>query len=74
MNKKIISFILILLSCVCILSGCKKPSKGPNKTELEIKQEEIYLLAKESGYTGSYEEWLETIKGIDGTSITKDSS
>ena len=70
MNKKIISLILIFFSFVCILSGCKK-NKEPDKTDLQIKQEEIYNLAKESGFNGTYEEWLETIKGVDGTSIVE---
>ena len=70
MNKKIISLILIFFSFVCILSGCKK-NKEPDKTDLQIKQEEIYKLAQESGFNGTYEEWLETIKGVDGTSIVE---
>ena len=71
MNKKTITLILIFFSFLCILSGCKiggdkNPTKDPDKTDLQIKQEEIYKLAKESGFSGTYEEWLETIKGIDG--------
>lgn len=69
MNKKIITLILVFFSFLCILSGCKI-NKKPDKTELQIKQEEIYKLAQESGFSGTYDEWLETIKGIDGTSIT----
>ena len=69
MNKKIITLILVFFSFLCILSGCKI-NKEPDKTELQIKQEEIYKLAQESGFSGTYDEWLETIKGIDGTSIT----
>ena len=41
MNKKIITLILVFFSFLCILSGCKI-NKEPDKTELQIKQEEIY--------------------------------
>ena len=39
-------------------------SSNQNMESEEIsKQKQIYLLAKSSGYTGTYEEWLESIKG-----------
>ena len=29
----------------------------------------VYLLAQQSGYTGTYDEWLASIKGADGASV-----
>lgn len=68
MKKKGVIFVLLFVFLFSIV-GCTKNKN--EKTELEKKQEEIYQLAKTSGYNGSYEDWLETIKGVDGTSITK---
>ena len=35
---------------------------------------QIYILAKNAGYEGTYEEWLESIKGKDGTSFLNGAS
>ena len=67
--RKKVGILLIILALAFSLVGCKKLFH--KKTTLEKQQEEIYQLAKSSGYDGTYEEWLETIKGVDGTSITK---
>ena len=32
-------------------------------TDIKNKKYEIYLLAQTSGFTGTYEEWLDSIKG-----------
>ena len=68
--RKKVGILLIILALAFSLVGCKKLFH--KKTALEKQQEEIYQLAKSSGYAGPYEEWLETIKGGDGTSSTKD--
>ena len=41
-----------------------QPSEDNNSSVIELSQQEkIYQLAKASGYSGSYEEWLDSIKG-----------
>ena len=83
--KKILSLILCLFG-MFLLVGCDAIEKIKYGDEEQYK---VYQLAKESGYTGTYEEWLNTIKGekgdqgepgldgVDGVSIvsiTKESS
>lgn len=71
--KKVFS-CLILLIILFFITSCDEFLIG------EQKQHEIYLLAVEAGYTGTYEEWLDSIKGEKGedgvsiVSITKESS
>ena len=43
--------------------GCNFNNFTPNNNEKNSEQYEIYNLAVESGYKGTYEEWLESIKG-----------
>lgn len=63
--KRIFSSLIILVLLFSLVSCA-------NIIENEkTKQEEIYLLAVESGYTGTYEEWLESIKGEPGATIEK---
>ncbi|MDY4145232.1 MAG: leucine-rich repeat protein [Bacilli bacterium] len=62
--KKFIIIIVLILSC--FLVGCEL--FNPHKNEPQYK---IYEMVKEVGYDGTYEEWLNTIRGIDGTSIVK---
>ncbi|MGM9899061.1 MAG: hypothetical protein ACI32E_00610, partial [Bacilli bacterium] len=64
--KKYFYIIIVILCSFFLLTCCQS-----KKTELEQQQEKIYQLALSAGYTGTYEEWLETIKGVDGTSIKK---
>jgi hypothetical protein len=40
-----------------------KPGTSDEQTQLLSQQEKIYQLAKASGYQGTYEQWLESIKG-----------
>lgn len=54
--KKIIGFILLIL-CSIALASCG------NTNNNEDGRYSIYLLAKEKGYTGTYEEWIESLKG-----------
>ena len=66
-NKHLILIAILILFLSFTTVSCKKKNNDITKTE----QYKIYTLAKDSGYPGTYEEWLETIKGIDGTSIEK---
>ena len=51
-------FLLLFLgSLVVTFSSCNKNKETTDQKEI------IYNLAVESGYTGTYEEWLESIKG-----------
>ena len=60
-------FIFALFSLV--LTGCNQPNETPtedNQTHVEedtSEQFKIYNLAVKSGFTGTYEEWLNSIKG-----------
>ena len=55
--------LIICLIILIGLSGCQIiPGDEPKVEE----QYEIFLLAKKSGYIGTYEEWLESIKGEKG--------
>lgn len=64
--KKIKLFIVVLLLVLISASlvGCKDDEGS------EDKGHEIYQLAQSAGFTGSYEEWMNAIQGIEGTSIT----
>jgi len=59
--KKLFYFFLILIAFG--LSGCGKTIK---ESKLTIQQKEIYQLAVDVGYKGTFEEWLESIKGEQG--------
>ena len=68
--KKIKPLILltVILFGMSLLSSCDSLMKDPNNgndTPIQDtdQKEVIYKLAVESGYTGTYEEWLESIKG-----------
>ena len=70
--KKIKHFILLtiflfgmsfLTSCDSLLKDPSEESGGNNSIQDTDKREALYKLATESGYTGTYEEWLESIKG-----------
>ena len=75
--KKYIKFFIFLFTFVFVIGGlssCDSLMKDPNTgttepgntnkpTETPDQKEAIYKLAVESGYTGTYEEWLESIKG-----------
>lgn len=67
--RKIFTIITITF-CFFFAVACGDFIKNTSKT-----QEDVYLLAVEAGYNGTYEEWLETVKGekgdsgLDGVSI-----
>ena len=67
-------FTMLALAALSMLSiaGCSSSNDTKEKTTAVIttkddakvdQKYQIYLLAQESGYTGTYEEWLESIKG-----------
>ena len=65
MKKKIRNLLLTgIVSASLLVSGCDLFVK--QEKSLEEKQQEIYKLAQESGFTGTYEEWLESVKGAKG--------
>ena len=75
--KKYHILMLLIVLCLCII-GCNKEEENNNndninqeptiETEFEKQTSDIYRLAQKSGYTGTYEQWLETIKGTPGKS------
>jgi len=62
MKRKLLALFIIIL--LIFIVGCDgdKVSK-----DLKKQQNEIYQLAVEVGYNGTFEEWLETVKGDQGT-------
>lgn len=65
MFRKVARLIICLILLIG-LCGCQIiPGDEPKVEE----QYEIFLLAKKSGYIGTYEEWLESIKGETGRGI-----
>lgn len=67
--KGLLFIFVSILALGCLVScGGKGKDESPNiedKNEVveESQQEKIYKLALSSGYTGTYEEWLNSIKG-----------
>lgn len=66
-HKFLLVLSLVSFLPLTTLSSCQNVVE-PSEFEKETKQ--IYELAKVNGYEGTYEEWLESIKGKDGVSIT----
>ena len=75
MNKKVLTLAACLSLFGLAFTGCSKNanqsfSEGDQTSVLDNDERySIYLKAKNSGYSGSYEEWLESIKGADGSSL-----
>ena len=62
--KKISKLLFCLASFNLALSSCGRPIEAkPGESD---KQYEIFKLAQEAGFTGTYEEWLASIKGDRG--------
>lgn len=69
--KKLKQLLLVLLGVLslALITACDKTNENPdvtdkNQTETdETHQQKIYKLAVGSGYTGTYEEWLASIRG-----------
>ena len=62
MKKTCLLIVLLFVSFLFV--GC-----GGGKEISTEGQYQIYKLAQESGYSGTYEEWLESIKGENGTPV-----
>lgn len=57
-----IKSLILLIFVLLIFVGCKSDQED----DIIEKQYEIYQLAKDVGYNGTYEEWLESIMGQQG--------
>ena len=60
--RKIIVTLSIIFSSI-FLFACANNTNNANTPIITDKQYEIYEAARESGYTGTYEEWLDSIRG-----------
>lgn len=70
MKKRHLRFLSCLALFALGVSSCSlAPSGGGGDDDLEKKQRDIYQLAVSSGYEGSYEEWLDSIRGENGSII-----
>ena len=75
MKKLLASFLLA--GSVFALASCEFPFINDGSINVEYnsdeveksKQEELYEIALANGYQGTYEQWLNSIKGKDGISI-----
>lgn len=70
MKKYINKFVFLII--LILLFGCnktKEPNIDNNLENHDSIQEQIYELAIESGYQGTYQEWLNSIQGKDGLTI-----
>ena len=72
--KKVLTPLLMLTIIIGGLSSCRNKNSSSdlasssetnsvNTNQTNEKQYSIYLMAKKSGYSGTYEEWLNSIKG-----------
>ena len=59
MRKKIFAFVMFFLA-VLFVASCNGQKPEDHSSD---KRYNVYLLAKDSGYTGTYEEWLDSISG-----------
>ena len=74
--KKLWILMTLFIFSFCIIGCANTPGGDINIGDLPSMGDDsfqehtskIYRLAQESGYTGTYEEWLETIKGAAGKS------
>ena len=77
MNKKLLKLMTVTAAFALGLSSCggtikDKPSQDDEQEQTETLEEQkytVYLMAKAAGYEGSYQEWLDSIKGLDGLSL-----
>ena len=53
--------LLLVMPVALVLACC-----GPQMSEVESQQYEIYKLAQEAGFEGTFEDWLASIKGEKG--------
>lgn len=65
MKKKILTLLVTLVICLSgafTLAGCNAGEGGEASSQIKA----MYTLAVDNGYTGTYEEWLQSIKGEKG--------
>ncbi len=65
MKKKILTLLVTLVICLSgafTLAGCNAGEGGETSSQIKA----MYTLAVDNGYTGTYEEWLQSIKGEKG--------
>ena len=62
--KKALFVILVIILCLFFVSCSHEQVEEPDETQYQI-----YQLALSSGFDGTYEEWLESIKGENGKPI-----
>jgi hypothetical protein len=76
-NQKSVKWSFLIAS-VLILAACGEVGPSPSlsssssisqSSEVNDERHQIYLLALNAGFTGTYEEWLTSIKGADGTAL-----
>lgn len=75
--KKRIPYLVCAFAFLFSLSNCtllQSRNNSSSTTTSDVIDEsderyQIYLLAKDAGYSGTYEEWLESIRGADGSSL-----
>ena len=68
MKRKLL-FIIPVFIMLLLLAGCNLLPSKKNELDKELEQEEtyqIYKVAATAGYEGTYEEWLQSIKGEKG--------
>lgn len=65
MKKSKIIILIILLFIIFTISGCFR-NEEPEPTSYDI-----FVMAQESGYEGTYGEWKKIIEGIDDSTIIK---
>ena len=67
MKKRLLTIFGVAALLAFSSCGASVPqSETPQISELDQKRLEIYQLAVEAGYEGTYEEWLDSIRGQDG--------
>ena len=70
MKKSRFKSFIIASALAMVISSCSPSSpSSDDPSSLEQKQREIYQLAVSSGYEGTYEDWLNSIKGEEGSSF-----
>ena len=65
------TFFATLAVCSLMVSSCSSDDGGNHQQQQTDQRYEIYLLAVGDGYEGTYEEWLNSIKGVGIETIAK---
>ena len=70
MKKTTKLFAGVALAAMLLTTGCN--SNSNNNQPGNFRQQDIYQLYKVAGGTMSYQEWLDTIRGADGSQFYAD--